>query len=431
MRRLEMYSKGKFEEGKGFQTSALKKAVVAFKLADIGEGITECEMVQWFVKTGDKVSQFDKICEVQSDKASVEITSRFDGTIRKLHYNVGDMALVGQPLVDIDTPDETTAVPLPSLPKASIVNSHPQVPPLVQARNPPKLKTESDWTYAVPAVRRVAREFNVDIKQVKGTGKGGRILKEDILAFVNDPEPSQVVTNNGEQLKPLNGVQRAMFKAMTQSLTIPHFGYSDEVDLSGAQRLRAEINLWLAHTTNPRVKKISYMPIFIKALSVALEEFPLLNAQVIEGDVPALLYRPQHNISVAIDTPLGLMVPSVKDVQNLTLIDVGVELNRFQVSGGKLSSEELSGGTITLSNIGTIGGTYLSPVLVKSQVCIGGLGRIQTLPRYVNDELVPKPILPVSWSADHRVVDGATMARFSRCWRSYVENPLTLFAHLK
>ncbi|KAI0244779.1 hypothetical protein L0F63_002823 [Massospora cicadina] len=311
------------------------------------------------------------------------------------------MAIVGRPLVDIDTLDETTPISVAPPSNGSTLKPTTEIPPLVRTRNTPGSKNETHLTYAVPAVRRVAREFNVDIKEVKGTGKGGRVLKEDILAFVKNFEPSQVVPSKDEQIKPLNGLQRAMFKSMTQSLTIPHFGYSDEVDLSGAQRLRAEINHWLTRVTNPR------------------------------GDSPALLFRPQHNISVAVDTPLGLMVPSVKNVQNLTIIDIGAELNRFQVSGGKLSSEDLNGGTITLSNIGTIGGTYLSPVLVKSQVCIGGLGRIQTLPRYVNDVLGPKPILPVSWSADHRVVDGATMARFSKCWRSYVENPLSLFAHLK
>ncbi|KAJ9069379.1 hypothetical protein DSO57_1019052 [Entomophthora muscae] len=423
-----------FQKRHEFHSTSPKCTIVSFNLADIGEGITECELVQWFVKPGDKIAQFDKICEVQSDKASVEITSRFDGTVQKLHYNTGDMALVGKPLVDIETEGEVE--PAVSESEPTRIKVAPTLPDSIQSE-PTTFKismpaeVDTYLTYAAPAVRRIAREANIDIRLIAGTGKGGRVLKEDILSFIKEPEAIKQEETPQEKLKPLTSVQRAMFKAMTQSLLIPHFGYSDEVDLSQARRLREEINQRLVHAKNPIVDKVSYMPIFIKALSVALEGFPLLNAQVIEGSSPSLLYRPQHNIAVAMDTPLGLMVPSIKNVQSLSILEIGAELKRFQATAGKMSAEDLNGGTITLSNIGNIGGTYLSPVLVKSQVCIGGLGRIQTLPRYVKDTVFPKPIMPVSWSADHRVVDGATMARFSECWRSYVENPLELLAHLK
>jgi len=427
-------------------------------LADIGEGITECEVVQWFVEPGSEVMEFDKICEVQSDKASVEITSRFTGVIKKLHYNANDMARVGQPLVDIDVDEGDAAAmegsqpsqpePQPSTPPTSTPEtSTPATPPAT----PPK--DAGILSLATPAVRRVAKENNVDITQIQGTGKNGRILKEDVVAFVANggstapetPAVAQVIstgpTTPADNIVSLTGMQKAMFKSMTKSLSIPHFGYKDEFELDAAANYRKVMSKYIAqHPDRFPFTKISYMPILIKALSVALTHYPILNSCLITGEDSTdvskvqIKYRASHNIGLAMDTPQGLVVPNIKNVQNKSILEVAEDLHRLIELGRKnaITPADFKDGTITLSNVGTIGGTYANPVLVTSEVAICAIGKTQTLPRYNEQgQVVPKMIMPVSWSADHRVIDGATVARFANLWKQYIEYPELLASELR
>ncbi|KAJ3370633.1 hypothetical protein GGF31_003947 [Allomyces arbusculus] len=445
--------------------------VVPFLLADIGEGITECEITQWFVKEGDEIAQFDKICEVQSDKAAVEISSRFDGKITKLHYPVGAMAKVGSPLVDIQLEghDASAAAPAPAAESAQAAAAPapaaaPTATPAAAAPASAPAPISDGPVFATPAVRRVARENNVDLRLVRGTGKAGRVLKEDVLRFVQngsvaespapaatpraaDPAPAAAAPATpvaaGEAV-PLTMMQKAMFKSMTRSLSIPHFGYADEIELDALMAVRAEINAQLqAMGDAAPVPKISYMPLFIKAYSLALTEFPLLNSQLVVDATAAnpetsakLVSRPQHNISIAMDTPNGLMVPNIKNVQSKSVLEVAAEMARLQVAGqkGQLAQADLTGGTITLSNIGAIGGTYMSPVVVTSELCIAALGKVARVPKFASgksNEVVARHAMPVSFSADHRVVDGATVARFAQRWKQYLEHPMTMLAAMK
>ncbi|ORX89044.1 hypothetical protein K493DRAFT_319021 [Basidiobolus meristosporus CBS 931.73] len=427
-----------------FHTSAHHKGVVPFLLADIGEGITECEVIQWFVKPGEEIAQFDKICEVQSDKASVEISSRYDGVVKTLHYDVGQMARVGQPLVDIETNDISVGEVDTPRPAES-----PVAPPKSEPATPTKPQVEERiLSLATPAVRRLAR-----------TGKSGRVLKEDILRYLNGPQPTTTSAESfvpsvaesapasvGNEIKSLTNIQKAMFKTMSKSLQIPHFGYSDEIVLNQVTSVRKAINEYVVNSGLYSFKKISYMPIFIKTLSIALENYPILNARLVDAEDVSqvkLEYRGSHNIGVAMDTPAGLIVPNIKDCQSKSILEIAAELNRLQEAGkkGAIAANDLKGGTISLSNIGVIGGTYLSPVVVTSELCIGALGKIQRLPRYetIQDSqtgkavevVVPKEIVQISWSADHRVVDGATIARFCNDWKSLLENPIALISKLK
>lgn len=227
---------------------------------------------------------------------------------------------------------------------------------------------------------------------------------------------------------------------MTESLTIPHFGLSDEITMDSSSSFRSRLNARLAKApSKDGVQRISYMPIMVKALSMALKSYPILNSCVVEGadGSPALAYRSAHNIGIAMDCPNGLIVPNVKNVQDKSILDIAAELQRLQEAGsiGKLAPADLQGGTITLSNIGTIGGTYTSPVLVKSEVCIGAVGQIQRVPRFALDvhgveQVIPRQILTVSWSADHRVIDGATMAKFNALWKGYLEQPELMASEL-
>jgi len=224
---------------------------------------------------------------------------------------------------------------------------------------------------------------------------------------------------------------------MTNSLAIPHFLYADEVDFSNLSELRARLNKGLAKSPVNEISRISYMPFVIKAVSLSIQRYPILNARVDvdpESGRPVLVMRSQHNIGVAIDTPSGLMVPVVKNVANLDIVSIAAELNRLQAlaAEGKLSSKDLSGGTITVSNIGNIGGTYVSPVIVDKEIAILGMGKMRTVPAFgENGEVVKKQICNFSWSADHRVIDGATMARAAEVVRGFVEYPDSMVMHLR
>ncbi|KAL7867127.1 hypothetical protein AOLI_G00149410 [Acnodon oligacanthus] len=454
------YSATVFQQHRFFRSSyAAAGPILQFKLSDIGEGIMEVTVKEWYVKVGDRVSQFDSICEVQSDKASVTITSRYDGVIRKLYYDIDSIAFVGTPLVDIET-DGGQA------PEEDVMET-----PAVSQEEHTHQHIRGHKTQATPAVRRLAMENNIKLSEVVGTGKDGRILKEDILNFIakqtgailppspfheiqppppaaaaaaaaaakpeeKRPPPSiptpiapRPVFTGKDRTEPLKGFQKAMVKTMTAALKIPHFGYKDEVDLTQLVRLRSE----LKGEAESRGVRLSYMPFFIKAASLGLLHFPILNASLDEA-CQNITYKAAHNIGLAMDTPQGLLVPNVKNVQMLSVFEIAVELNRLQTLGasGQLGMADLTGGTFTLSNIGSIGGTYAKPVVLLPEVAIGALGKLQVLPRFnAKDEVVKAHIMNVSWSADHRIIDGATMCRFSNLWKSYLENPASMVLDLK
>ena len=298
---------------------------------------------------------------------------------------------------------------------------------------------------ATPAVRGLLKELNVDISVVKGTGKDGRVLKEDVHRFAaardagNETQgqrtsaiisPAANAAQIEETIK-LSPVQSQMFKTMTRSLTIPHFLYADEIDITALNSLRRQLR---GSTDNPR--KLSYLPFIIKAVSLALEDYPLLNARIELSDerAPKLVMRRNHNIGVAMDTAQGLLVPNIKNIQAHSISSIGEELSRLHDLAriGKLSAGDLTGGTITVSNIGSIGGTYVAPVIVQSEVAILGIGKARTVPAFgEKGEVVRKEVMNFSWSADHRVVDGATMARMAERVRCYSEKPASMLARLK
>ncbi|XP_027251384.1 lipoamide acyltransferase component of branched-chain alpha-keto acid dehydrogenase complex, mitochondrial isoform X2 [Cricetulus griseus] len=425
--------------------AVLQGQVVQFKLSDIGEGIREVTIKEWFVKEGDIVSQFDSICEVQSDKASVTITSRYDGVIKRLYYNLDDIAYVGKPLIDIET--------------EALKDSEEDVveTPAVSHEEHTHQEIKGQKTLATPAVRRLAMENNIKLSEVVGSGKDGRILKEDILNFLErqtgailPPSPKAEITppppqpkdrtfptpiskppvfTGKDRTEPITGFQKAMVKTMSAALKIPHFGYCDEVNLTELVKLREE----LKPVALARGIKLSFMPFFLKAASLGLLQFPILNASVDEN-CQNITYKASHNIGIAMDTELGLIVPNVKNVQVRSVFEIAMELNRLQKLGssGQLSTTDLTGGTFTLSNIGSIGGTYAKPVILPPEVAIGALGAITALPRFdQKGDVFKAQIMNVSWSADHRVIDGATMSRFSNLWKSYLENPAFMLLDLK
>ena len=396
-------------------------ANVPFKLADIGEGITEVQVLKWFVKEGDPIKQFDKIAEVQSDKASVEISSRFDGRISKLHYKVDDMAKVGDPLVDIETDEpaineaksDASRVDGSATMKESIERE------VVHSEN----KTKSfdrgpNSVLATPAVRILAKQKGINLNEIVGTGRNGRITKEDLAKETSIKQDNTREQNILKERKGLTMHQNAMVKEMTRSMTIPHFGYCDDICVDQLLELKRSLN--------ENEKKFTLMPFFIKAASLALKEFAILNSSL-EGD--SIVYHKHHNISFAMDTPQGLMVPVIHNAESKTIEEINNDLKKLQAKPS-FSPTDLKGGTFSLSNIGSIGGTVCSPVIVSPQVCIGALGKIKSRVVFEEDDLVETQILTISWSADHRIIDGATMARFSNLWKLYCEEPFRMLPKL-
>ncbi|KAL6077552.1 Dihydrolipoamide acetyltransferase component of pyruvate dehydrogenase complex [Balamuthia mandrillaris] len=477
---------------RSFHASTLSRSegrgVIPFLLTDVGEGIAECEVMKWFVEEGQSIDEFDPVCEIQSDKATLEVTSRYKGVVTKLYHKVGDMAKVGQPLIDIDTGSGAASSPTTSKPSPSTPTSTPATSAGSCGAKAAFAPTSTAGTtaaegpvLATPAVRRIAKEFQVDLHQVRGTGREGRVLKEDILNYLDHREglPSPTFTpfaaantaaavaakgglsapalsaeDKEEKEVPIKGLQRTMVKTMTAAASVPLFGYGDEICMDALTELRDQ----LRPVAKKRGIKLSYMPLILKATSLALTQYPVLNSSIKyneNGEPQALLYKRRHNLGVAMDTPGGLLVPNVKHVQRKSIFEIAAELNRLQVLGkeGKLGKEDLLDGTFTLSNIGSIGGTYCSPIVLPPEVAIGALGRMQVLPRFVDEKaaakmiknrsrsgededeedeeeerlaVVPKRVMAVVWSADHRVIDGATMANFSNLWKHYLEQPSSM-----
>ena len=295
---------------------------------------------------------------------------------------------------------------------------------------------------ATPAVRGLLKAHDINILDITGTGKDGRVLKEDVLKFVEQRSsapisltapstPTQPDTRQIEWEEKLTPIQSAMFKTMTKSLSIPHLLYADELNVGDITSIRKK---FAKDTREPR--KITLLPFVVKAVSLALNDFPILNARVDTSipDQPKLIMRPRHNIGIAMDTPNGLIVPNIKDVANRSIFDIAAEIARLSALGkdGKLTAADLNGGTITVSNIGNIGGTYVAPVIVPSEVAILGIGRTRSVPVFDETGQVTRgEMVNFSWSADHRVIDGATMARMGNLVRDLVESPELMLVNLR
>ncbi len=293
---------------------------------------------------------------------------------------------------------------------------------------------------ASPAVRRVAREKDIDLTKVEGSGKKGRILKQDVANQDSRQQPptrtaSQDTTipkrsSGGTRTEKVRGIQAAMAKQMSASVqTIPHFTVSDELQMDALMALRSELKPVFAE----KDVKLSFMPFFVKALSLALNDFPVINSQLNDaGD--ELTYFDDHNIGFAVDSKIGLLVPNIKQVQDKSLFEIAQEMDTMinAAREGKLGGDDLKGGTISISNIGALGGTTATPVINKPEAAIVALGKTQRLPRFAADgQVTGQHIMTVNWSGDHRIIDGATMVKFNNLWMSYLQSPSQMLMHLR
>jgi 2-oxoisovalerate dehydrogenase E2 component (dihydrolipoyl transacylase) len=488
----------------GFHSTAYwnAKKLQTFNLADIGEGITECEVIRWSVKPNATVQSFDMLCEVQSDKATVEITSPFDGVVKSLMVQEGEVAKVGSGLCQIETEEDDVPEEPAVSDSASNSTSTPAKPeqPATAAaeRSPPPTNVglhpldpgyvpnpkEKD-VLATPSTRHFARSQGVDLTAlVPGSGKDGRIERKDVEAYLasgkmSTSESSSFSTSTAspsaeDAVVEMGRTRYGMWKAMVKSLEIPHFGYTTYLDLTAIHGLLPVLNanipahylpespsqsataavspssVYPAPSQSPapasgQFTRMTYLPFLVKTLSKAMIEWPLFRSSISTsgGPKPNLAIRPSADVSIALSTPTGLYTPTIQSISTTLpnkshdLYSLASTITHLSNLGRKtpcgLTPKEMPkrGGTVTVSNVGAIGqGEVALPRLVEGGgVAIVAIGRakwvwdVNTKP-----EGERRLKVGVSWSADHRIVEGAELAAFVETWRSYVEQPHRLIA---
>ncbi|CAJ1380199.1 unnamed protein product [Effrenium voratum] len=418
--------------------------VQQFKLADIGEGIAEVQLTEWFVKEGDMVKEMDNVCSVESDKASVELTSPYTGKIVKVHHKVQDTVKVGSVLIDVETgagSAPAAAAPTPSAPAPT--PAAPAAAPAPKAAAAPSAGggTKAPGVLATPKVRGLARQMGIDLNSVQGSGANGRVLESDLQAApapkasaaaaspakaASAPRAAPAARSLEDQVVQItDNVGKGMVKSMQASLSVPYMALGEEIDMTEILKMQKQLKEVALKKYGTKITVTSFM---LKAISLALIENPKVNSKFGPADAnpPSYTIYGSHNISVAVDTPNGLMVPNIKDVANKNVMEIQDELMRVAQAAqqGKLAMSDIQGGTITLSNIGVIGTKDPRPILFDGQAVIGATGRTMTLPRYnAKMDLVPRQVMNIRWVGDHRHLDGAGLARFSNSFKAYMENP--------
>ncbi|CQR47833.1 Dihydrolipoyllysine-residue acetyltransferase component of pyruvate dehydrogenase complex [Paraliobacillus sp. PM-2] len=401
--------------------------IYEFKLPDIGEGIHEGEIVKWFVKAGDEINEDDVLCEVQNDKAVVEIPSPVEGTVKEVHFEEGSVATVGETIITINAVGyEGTAEETPAEEQKTTEKSAPKAAKQEKANSNQRI-------IAMPSVRKYARDHDVNIANVSGSGKNGRVLKEDIDAFLNGDQQvasekattseqgttvvkEEKATKSQKQVsasaelpetrEKMSGIRKSIANAMVNSKhKAPHVTLHDEIDVTELVAHRKKFKPVAAE----KEIKLTYLPYVVKALVSALKNYPIINASI-DDDTDEIVYKHYYNVGIAADTDKGLLVPVVKDADKKSIFSISQEINELagKAKGGKLSPDEMKGASCTITNIGSAGGQWFTPVINYPEAAILGIGRIAEKPVVKNGEIVAAPVLALSLSFDHRIVDGAT-----------------------
>lgn len=402
-----------------------------FRLPDIGEGIHEGEIVKWFVKAGDKISEDDPLCEVQNDKAVVEIPSPVTGTIEKVHVEEGVVAVVGDVLLTIDAPGyedlQFHGANEPDQSEKAVAETkelaESEVKSTEKTAEMAETKTERR-VIAMPSVRKYAREQGVDIRRVTGSGRNGRVLKADIDGYLTGDHLSEDVRVQSKVAKEaaieptipggqyletrqkMSGIRKAIAKAMVHSKqTAPHVTLMDEVDVT---KLVAHRNKY-KEIASERGIKLTFLPYVVKALTSTLREYPILNTSLDEVN-EEIVQKHYYHIGIAVDTEKGLFVPVIRDADKKSMFAISQEINELAVTAreGRLTSADMGSASSTITNIGSAGGQWFTPVINYPEVAILGIGRIAEKPVVQNGEIIAAPVLALSLSFDHRLIDGAT-----------------------
>ncbi|WP_042147016.1 dihydrolipoamide acetyltransferase family protein [Paucisalibacillus sp. EB02] len=413
--------------------------MVEVKFHDIGEGMTEGEVVNYFVKVGDSVKVDQPLVEMQTDKMVAEIPSPTSGTVKKINVDVGSTITIGSVLLEIDDGKNATVSSYGSEQEvsAAVLTPEKKENQIVE----PEVRTPPKRIIAAPHTRRIARENDVDIEQVTGSGPAGRVTDEDIFRFVRErdgkgesrvevavePDMKEVEESNiisGDTI-PFTGIRKQIAMKMAESLsTIPHVTHFDEADLTNLLEFRKELK--------ESGENISVVAFFLKALTITLKEFPLFNACLDEENQVIRLLKGYH-IGLATNTEKGLLVPVLRDADKKSIKQLHVEMKALtkKAQEQKLSVAEMKGGTFTISNVGPLGGTAATPIINHPQASIIAFHKTKRKPIVMeNDNIVIRSIMTMSLSFDHRIIDGADSVMFTNRFIELVEQPKKLILYL-
>jgi len=417
------------------------------KLPDVGEGVAEAELVEWHVTIGDLVREDTLLAAVMTDKATVEIPSPVDGEVVWLGAEIGDIVAVGSPLIRLETAGGTDrAEPAPrakaepvqppksqpeNTPPAQDQDDSPAAAPVIAA---PRLaqphRAQGEKPVASPAVRLRAREAGVDLRQVSGSGPAGRITHDDLDAFLAHG-PSQTRPGSGlardttvKDIKVV-GLRRRIAEKMTLAKArIPHITYVEEIDVSALEELRAALN----KSRRPDQPKLTLLPFLARAMVRAARDQPNINA-LFDDEAGVIHQYGGVHIGIATQTPGGLMVPVMRHAEALDLWECATEINRLAEAArsGRASRDELSGSTITVTSLGAMGGVVTTPVINPPEVAIVGVNKIMVRPVWDGVRFIPRKMMNLSSSFDHRVVDGWDAATFIQRIKTLLETPAMIF----
>ena len=442
--------------------AAASGKVQDIKLPELGEGVTEGELVKWLVKPGDTVKADQAIAEVLTDKATVEVPTPVAGTVKDLKFKSGDVVKVGATMITLQGGGAASTAAAPAgaqreVPASAHANFAAASAPLQSSTSsvaashaaapggifPPVADSK---VLATPATRRLAREMNVDINSLGGSGLAGRVTREDVLSAKGSggsgmaakapsapgmtiPKPSyQGPAGAAEERVPMIGIRKKIAENMQRSKhVIPHFTIMDEAKVDAMVALRES----LKEHAEKNGTKITYLPIIMKALIATIREFPMFNASI-DDAAGEIVYKKYFNLGFAADTPNGLVVPVIKNADQKSILEISKEIIDLskRARDGKLKPDEMKGATITVTNIGSIGGTYATPVINHPEVAILGMYKIDEKIVLKNGQVSAIKVMNYTMTADHRLIDGAVAARFLAAFIARIENPGKLLVEL-
>ena len=467
---------------------------IKFEFPDTGEGVTEGKFLDWKIEEGDEVEEDQVVGEAETDKAVVEIPAPADGTVKELMAEPGDNVEVGEVIMELETRETETAdseetetqeqeedqkedsidyttdknteteqnssadvLALPKVRKKAAekginleelhVDGRIRMEDLEgESENKKEVKesetkseTESEEkeqvstpedVEATPSVRKLAREKEIDISKVEGSGRGGRVTRDDVLNYSEkskeesrpEAESQETEVSGGEAL---SGLEKNVARKMTESrFSAPHVTHVEKVDVTELVELREKAN----DEVEPH---LTYMPFIMKASVLAMQNYPRMNAHF-DGEEMEVNLLENYNFNIAVDTDRGLLVPRVDDVDNKNLLELAVELSQTveDAQNGEIGREEMQPGSFSITNLGVIGGEEFTPIINPPQTCILGVGKIQETAEVVDGEVVPRMTMKLSFSYDHRVIDGATAARFVNGIKENLENPEEMMVNI-
>ncbi|UZD93337.1 2-oxo acid dehydrogenase subunit E2 [Pseudomonas corrugata] len=416
------------------------------KMPDIGEGIAEVELAAWHVKVGDLVTEDQVLADVMTDKAMVDIPSPVHGRVIALGGEPGEVMAVGSELIRIEVegagnlkesaqPPAAAATPAaePAPPKAPepLAEKPAAAPRPAQQPQAPVARNPDERPLASPAVRKHALDLGIQLRLVQGSGPAGRVLHEDLEAYLAQGPSMPAKGGSGyterhdEQQIPVIGMRRKIAQRMQEATQrAAHFSYVEEIDVTALEELRVHLN----EKHGASRGKLTLLPFLVRALVVALRDFPQMNARY-DDEAQVITRSGAVHVGVATQSDVGLMVPVVRHAETRSLWDSAAEIARLATAArnGKASRDELSGSTITLTSLGALGGIVSTPVLNLPEVAIVGVNKIVERPVVIKGQVVIRKMMNLSSSFDHRVVDGMDAAQFIQAMRGLLEQPATLF----